>query len=182
MTRLTRAGMTVVLVLSSAASLWPQGKDSNYNDFYRFPLSIGLEYQSLTPLQSYDADYTVFDVAFDFRYPIPALTVLQPFLRAGIMKFDSADPLFPDKWDHTHWYGAVGMAYTNRFVRNFELGGELQAGFSEAVFPRCRGFRAGGLAQSAVRRGGKDQPGSFVRFQHRHPAGPEIPAVADSPG
>jgi len=38
------------------------------------------------------------------------------------MRFDSLDTLHPEKWDHTHWYGALGLGYTNRFVRNFELG------------------------------------------------------------
>jgi hypothetical protein len=52
------------------------------------------------------------------------------------MRFDSLDTLYPEKWDHTHWYGAIGLGYTNRFVRNFELGAEFTAGMSEAVFPK----------------------------------------------
>ena len=118
-----------------AAAAFPQEQRLNYNDRYRFPLSIGVEYQTLTPLRTYNGDYTIFEISADVRYPLPRLPELQSFLRGGMIRFDSQDPLFPDKWDHTHWYGAAGFGYSNRFVKNFELGAELTAGFSEAVFP-----------------------------------------------
>ncbi len=51
------------------------------------------------------------------------------------MTFDSQDPVEPKKWDHRHYFGMVGMLYSKRFTRNFELGAELSAGYSQAVFP-----------------------------------------------
>ncbi len=118
----------------AAAVLWPQAAAADYNDYYRFPASVGVEYQGLTPLQSYDADYNIFDVSAAVRRPLPRMTVLQPFVRGGVTKFDSQDPLFPDKWDHLQWYGTLGMAYANRFARNFELGADIESGLGEDVF------------------------------------------------
>lgn len=109
----------------------------NLNDYYRFPISVGVEYQSLTPFTSYNTDYNIIDLSGEVRYPIPSIPVLQPFVHAGVMRFDSLDPTFPEKWDHLHWYGTLGLSYTNRFVKNFEFGGQMQAGFSEAIFPNA---------------------------------------------
>ena len=60
--------------------------------------------------------------------------MLQPTLKAGMLRFDSQDLAEPLKWDHTHWYGALGLNATRRFAKNFELGGEALVGFFEAVF------------------------------------------------
>jgi tetratricopeptide (TPR) repeat protein len=51
------------------------------------------------------------------------------------MTFDSQDPVEPEKWDHRHYFGTLGMLYANRFTKNFEIGAELSAGYSQAVFP-----------------------------------------------
>ncbi|UCF95869.1 MAG: tetratricopeptide repeat protein, partial [Spirochaetaceae bacterium] len=42
------------------------------------------------------------------------------------------DPL---RWDHTHWYGQLGLVIAHRFTKNFEIGAEVMAGASEAIFP-----------------------------------------------
>jgi tetratricopeptide (TPR) repeat protein len=125
-----------ILLVFPLCSVTARGEDVNFNHYYRFPLSIGLEYQTLTPLGSYNTDYNIYEASVNIRYPIPRFPVLQPFLQIGLMRFDSLDTLYPEKWDHTHWYGALGLGYTNRFVRNFELGAEFTAGISEAVFPK----------------------------------------------
>ncbi len=129
-----RALAALLLAAALASASWAQAQGVDYNEYYRFPVSVGVEYQSLTPLQSYDGDYNIFDVSAAVRYPLPALSVVQPFARLGLTRFDSTDQLFPDKWDHVHWYGTVGAAYANRFARNFEVGADLEAGLSEAVF------------------------------------------------
>jgi tetratricopeptide (TPR) repeat protein len=121
--------------LGPSGRLFAQTKSEDLNSFYRFPFSIGLSYQALTPLTSYNSDYNIFDIAGEVRYPLPSKPVLQPFFRGGIMRFDSTDVAQPDKWDHTHYYGVLGMGYANRITRNFEMGGDLSAGYSYAVFP-----------------------------------------------
>jgi tetratricopeptide (TPR) repeat protein len=130
------ASWTAALLLAGWSLPAPaQEQKVDFNDRYRFPLSIGLEYQTLTPLRTYNGDYSIFELSADVRHPLPRWPVLQGFLRGGLLRFDSMDPAFPEKWDHSHWFGAVGLGYSNRFVKNFELGAELAAGFSEAVFP-----------------------------------------------
>ena len=125
---------TVVLVLI-AGSAFAQQASNDYNEFYRFPVSIGLFYQGLSPFSAYNTPYTIYDIGADVRIPIPSIPVLQPFGRLGVMRFDSIDAAFPDKWDHLHVYGLIGAAYANRFSRNFEVGADLNVGFSEAIFP-----------------------------------------------
>jgi len=148
-----------ILIVLPLSSVTARGEDMNYNYYYRFPLSIGLEYQTLTPLGSYNTDYNIFEVSGNIRYPIPRFPVLQPFLRVGFMRFDSLDTLDPEKWDHTHWYGALGLGYSNRFVRNFELGAEFTAGMSEAVFPNVSDTGTVGSTNLLFTAGGKISPG-----------------------
>src|SRR4030042_6033010 len=139
--------------LSRPASAQEQKID--FNDRYPFPLSIGVEYQTLPPRRTYNGDYTIFEISADVRYPLPRWPVLQGFLRGGMLRFDSTDPLFPEKWDHSHWFGAVGLGYSNRFVKNFELGAELAAGFSAAVFPNVVDTGAVGSPNLILRAGGQ---------------------------
>src|SRR4030042_3061158 len=139
--------------LSRPASAQEQKIDSN--DRYRYPLSIGVEYQTLTPPPTYNGDYTIFEISADVRYPLPRWPVLQGFLRGGMLRLDSMAPVFPEKWDHSHWFGAVGLGYSNRFVKNFELGAELAAGFSEAVFPNVVDTGAVGSPNLLFSAGGK---------------------------
>ena len=112
-----------------------QGVGVDFNQRYRFPLSFGVEYQSLSPFAAYGAQYNIFDLAAGVRWPLPKLPVLQPLARVGLMRFDSQDAVEPIKWDHTHYYGGLGLAYAYRFAKNFEVGAEALVGFSEAVFP-----------------------------------------------
>ncbi len=120
-----------VLVFSQETG---QKEAINYNTFYQFPFSVGVNYQSLSPLSDYGEDYAINDISFFALYPLPKLPLIQPFIQAGAVRFDSRDRDNPDKWDHTHWYGLAGAAYMNRFSKNFELGADLSAGFSEAIF------------------------------------------------
>jgi len=123
------------LILLTSEFCFSQSSSINYNDYYRFPLSLGIEYQNLSPFADYATTYNIFDLSVNLRWPIPSRPVFQPTLYLGMMSFDNQDLDEPLKWDSTHWYGLMGMAYANRFQKNFEIGGELLAGVSEAVFP-----------------------------------------------
>ena len=127
--------LLLLCFLFAAALASPQAPVLNYNSYYRFPLSLGVEYQSLSPFAAYGSQYNIFDLSANLRWPIPAVPVLQPTLKGGMIRFDSQDPVEPLKWDHTHWYGALGLDVAHRFAKNFEIGAEALAGFSEAIFP-----------------------------------------------
>lgn len=140
LTRFIRVAWLVMLAVPAqipAQESTSEKPSANLNEYYRFPVSVGVEYQSLTPFSSYNTDFNIIDLSGEVRYPIPSIPVLQPLVHAGVVRFDSLDPTFPEKWDHLHWYGSLGLAYTNRFVKNFEFGGQAQAGFSEAIFPNA---------------------------------------------
>ena len=128
-------------VLSPAQSLRSAGDNEStpsnegLNNRYRFPLSLGVEYQSLSPFATYGATFNIFDISATVRRPIPSMPVLRPALRAGMLRFDSQDPIDPLRWDHTHWYGQLGLVVAHRFTKNFEIGAEVLAGASEAIFP-----------------------------------------------
>ncbi len=123
------------LFLFTLGLCFSQSASVDYNDYYRFPLSLGIEYQDLSPFADYASTYNIFDLSANLRWPIPSNPVFQPSLRIGMMSFDNQDLTEPLKWDSTNWYGLIGAAYSNRFQKNFEIGGELMAGLSQAVFP-----------------------------------------------
>ena len=127
----------LILALAAATTAWGQsaGSEVDLNTYYQFPLSIGFEYQSLTPFSSFNVPYSIFDAAGTVTLPFRSLPVLQAFVRGGYTRFNSLDTQFPGKWDHYHLYGALGMAYSNRIAKNFELGADLNVGVSEAIFP-----------------------------------------------
>lgn len=129
--------LALLIILGAAALAHAQTKEIDYNTYYRFPISVGVEYQNLSPFATYDvgSPFSVYDLSFQVRWPIPPLPILQPTAKMGMLRFDSQDPELPLKWDHTHWYGALGLDAAHRFSKNFEIGGEALVGFSEAIFP-----------------------------------------------
>ncbi len=122
------------LILFISEFCFSQSASVDYNDYYRFPLSLGVEYQNLSPFADYASIYNIFDLSVNLRWPIPSKPVFQPSLRLGMISFDNQDLAEPLKWDHTHWYGQLGAVYAHRFEKNFEIGGEVMAGISQAVF------------------------------------------------
>ena len=122
------------LILFISEFCFSQSASVDYNDYYRFPLSLGVEYQNLSPFADYASIYNIFDLSVNLRWPIPSKPVFQPSLRLGMISFDNQDLAEPLKWDHTHWYGQLGAVYAHRFEKNFEIGGEIMAGISQAVF------------------------------------------------
>jgi tetratricopeptide (TPR) repeat protein len=128
--------LTVAVFLTLAAvSAFAQSAEIDYNTYYQYPFSLGVEYQSLKPFGTYSTDYNVFELSALFRYPLPSRPRFQPLAQLGIIKFDCLDILDPERWDHNHFYGTLGMAYSSRFTKNFEVAADVSLGLSEAIFP-----------------------------------------------
>jgi len=110
-------------------------EEGNFNEYYQFPASMSVEYQSVSPFGDYGADLNVFEVYGNFFIPLRNAPTLQPFFQAGMGQYDSRDYLGDrDKWDHMHLFAGLGAAYVNRFTRDFELGFDITTGYSRALF------------------------------------------------
>jgi tetratricopeptide (TPR) repeat protein len=138
--RILLPAMAMVLAAAAPARMSAQSADGSsgavdLNEYYKFPVAVGFEYQSLTPFSALNVPYSIFDLAGVVTVPIPGIPVLQPYARAGYVRFNSLDTQFPGKWDQYQLYGVAGAAYARKISKNFEVGGDLNAGFAEAIFP-----------------------------------------------
>ncbi|MBN2532640.1 MAG: hypothetical protein JXB88_07105 [Spirochaetales bacterium] len=104
------------------------------NQYYRFPLSFGIEYETLSPFNDYGAWYNVYEISVNVRYPLPFLPTLQPSIQGGIIQFDNKQEE-ENKWDNYHIFGTAGLVFSRRFARYFELGGDLVFGMTQSYFP-----------------------------------------------
>ncbi len=127
----------ILLTLFILAPVFPQQKSLDFNDLYKYNLSLGFEYQTLTPFTDYGTDFNMYyDLSANLKIPITSIPIIYPFIKAGIIQFITPERDNMGKWQHTHWYGSLGMGYSNRFSKSFELGVEISGGISEAVFPK----------------------------------------------
>ena len=108
---------------------------ANFNEFYKFPVSIGADYIGLSPFNDYGFDVTLTELSGNVRVPLPSMPQLQPMLQIGVIQFTDLNRDDPEKWDHTHYFGTLGALWSNRFSKTFELGGEAALGLTQAVFP-----------------------------------------------
>ena len=115
--------MTIAVFFLGAGVAAAQEEDLNVR--YAFPVSLGAEYQMLTPFGSYAGGYNVFEAGVSVRVPIPGAPTFQPVARLGIMGFTGTDA---ESWTHTHYYSGLGLAWANRIDKIFELALELIGG------------------------------------------------------
>jgi len=139
--------LLLILTLFASQQSGAQEDNINYNKYYRFPVSTGVVFQSLTPLSDYpNGDlFTVFDYSGLFFFPIPSIPVLQPSFQGGLIQYKSKSD--SDQWDHDQYYGSLGLMYANRFTKSMELGIGGYTGLSQSVFKNLdnSGNNYGGL-------------------------------------
>jgi Tfp pilus assembly protein PilF len=140
-----RIGLSLALLAWTPAAGLAQEARQDLNRYYRFPLSVGVEFQSLNPFAAYRRDFSAYSLEADLRVPLPGLPSLQPTLQLGLMPFTDLRGGTVD-WSHRHYFAAVGLTFAERFARGFELGADLAGGFSLALFP---GLDPGGQAVSS---------------------------------
>jgi hypothetical protein len=125
----------VVFVLPVRAQTASVSQDAapDLNTYYRFPFSMGVEYQSLSPFGAFATDFTSFQVNGTVHVPLPFLPQLQPIAQISYLEFDDH---VDGRWSHQDYGGSLGISYDQRFSKNFEVGAELLAGAAEAVYPQ----------------------------------------------
>ncbi len=123
-----------ILVIISVAPL--SAEDTlDLNRYYRFPVSFGAGYDSLTPLVDYPVRYTLYGFSGTVRVPIPAFPILQPTLSVGSIMFATRDTPDEKQWENRLVYGAGGITAAHRFAKAFEISGEALVGAGRSVFP-----------------------------------------------
>lgn len=148
--RLLHALLPLAVVLVLAPPGYAQSsRDNDLNRYYRFPVAVGVEYQSLSPFGSYSAGFNVFDLRAYVQWPLPAYPFLQPTLVVGAMQFDSINATDPLTWDHTNWTVEIGLRYATRVSKVFEVGAQVLGGYSLATFPNLL-LESGTLAANAL--------------------------------
>jgi len=117
----------------AAGSLAALDRDSSLDSYYRYPVSIGGQYQSLSPFGGFRSDFDLYDLAALVRYPLPGLPEVQPLFLGGVIQFA---PRGDDQsWEHKDLYALLGAAYSSRFSKTFELGADLSLGASLSLYP-----------------------------------------------
>jgi hypothetical protein len=120
-----------MLACIGAGSIIAQRID--YNEIYRFPVSVGFEYQDLSPLTKYKFVPTAYyDLSANVRLTLAKLPSLQPLVKVGMITV--VPPEDDAQWAHVQWYLMPGLAWVHRFSKTLEVGAELALGASEAVF------------------------------------------------
>ncbi len=136
---MVRGRFDVVRILAAVAlscAAHAQEARPDLDEYYRFPASVGIDFQQLSPFNDYSTDFNATELAVSARAPLPFSASLQPFARLGIRNWDYVNNEDPeDRWEHRHWFGQLGLAYAHRISREFEVGASAAAGLSEAIFP-----------------------------------------------
>lgn len=163
--------VALAICMSVSIGIYSQSGGEDLNLYYRFPVSVGAEYQNLTPLSGLNEEYSIMDLGAEIRFPLQNSPAIQPLFRGGAITLDSLNTQEPDKWDHYHLYGLGGFAYVNRFSKNFEVGGYLSTGITQSVFPNVvEEGPVGGLNVMTVAGGKIDLIPSYNLAIELHPS------------
>ena len=111
----------------------------DYNDKYRSPFALGVEYQSLNPIsQSYSEEYRYTDLAVSGKYSFESYPEIQPFAGMGLQLVSplvATNELTDTKrFSHNLFYGTLGVAYTTKMNKQLEVGADYYLGLGQAVY------------------------------------------------
>jgi len=136
---------SLLLLLQCLVPVFSQSSNEalNYNEVYRFPLSVGAEVQFISPFTllgtDYKGNFTILDISALARFPLPSLSVLQPTARLGF-NITKAEPdaTYPDldKFNNTRLYLTGGLGYLHKFNKKFEAGADIETGIGYSFFPK----------------------------------------------
>lgn len=145
----------VALILSTLTVPLLLADDAlDLNRYYRFPVSFGAGYDSLTPLVDYPVRYTLYGFSGTMRVPVPAFPVLQPTLSVGSIMFATRDTPDEKQWENRLVYGIGGLTAAHRFAKAFEISGEALVGAGRSVFPNLPQGPAG-MTNIVLQAGGR---------------------------
>lgn len=122
-------GLTVMLMAGYA-----QRTDADLDSYYKFPFSVGAGYTSVQALSGLGSGYAIKEFGTELRAPLPFAPTLQPLVRAGTSSWLAAGSAGSGQFDHSEWFGTVGLGFSTRFTKNFELGLDGAGGVSQSYY------------------------------------------------
>ncbi|MFA6506872.1 MAG: hypothetical protein WCT14_12260 [Treponemataceae bacterium] len=122
------------LLFAEGLGAQPRPVETDLNEYYRFPFAVGAEYRTLQAFSGFASSFVVREIASELRLPLPFLPILQPFVRAGNVSYVRTGSTGAEAWDHTDWFGALGLAFASRFSKNFEIGADVSGGASQSYY------------------------------------------------
>lgn len=147
-----RIAFIILCVAVLSGALYSQ---ESLDAYYRFPFSLGAGFAPLSPVGGMERQAAANVFAGEARFPLRRIPSLQPFVGGGLISFDSeetavpavlggalaSDASLPDYdpravWDHSYAFGRIGLGYTSRLAREFEVGADLHAGAGRSLFTR----------------------------------------------
>ncbi len=124
-----------IFMLFSVSGIYSQNAEKiDYNMYYNYPFSVGVDYSTFNPFSDYGVDTFTYEFGFNAKYPLPFDPRIVPFVRGGMTIVDSKDNIAPEKWDHKHYFASGGGLFINRISKSFEMGGGISGGFAQGIY------------------------------------------------
>ena len=124
----------ILVPLGTAAA---QSAEVDLNTYYSYPVSAGVYYHQMSGIGNKAlADFGINEISGEVRVTIPAIPELQPLLRGGYAGYAFTGDIDEVKqdWTHYHAFGGLGVAYTSRISREFEVGADIFCALSQSYF------------------------------------------------
>ncbi len=130
--RFTAAAMLAMGALFRVVS---QETMAELNERYSFPLSVGAGYRDLQAFGGFPSGFSFREISSELRVPLTSVPTLQPFIRAGTLSVLQAGSAGGEQFDHNEIWASLGLGYSTRFSRNFEIGIDAAGGVYQSAFP-----------------------------------------------
>ena len=133
--RLYSAVLFIVLMVPAGAV--SAEEKQNFNEYYYSPFTAGVYYSPLSGIANRSlSDFDINEVSAQFRFGFEKLPKIKPFIIGGMetYTFTGNMNISHQDWSHTHIFAGLGLGYTNRISKEFEMGIEGFGALSQSVF------------------------------------------------
>ncbi|MBI9103014.1 MAG: hypothetical protein JEY99_11405 [Spirochaetales bacterium] len=123
----------------------------NLNNKYRYPISFGFEFKNMSAVNGlegiglgtdFKGEYSLTDISLLTRLPLQRASFLQPMVQLGLITTNYiGTPVAEDEgpnpaqFDNTQLYGLLGMDFSNKVSKEFEIGGRIALGAGMGLYP-----------------------------------------------
>ena len=130
-----RFAIAAAIALGAILHGFSQESMAELNERYSFPVSVGAMYRDLQAFGGFPSGFSFREIGAELRVPLTQLPTFQPFVRAGTLSVLQAGSAGGSQFDHSQMWGALGLGYSTRFSRNFEIGIDAAGGIFQTAFP-----------------------------------------------